>query len=112
MLPTLAQMVEQTVAIYRDAIRGGTRGAAREPIAARRCLEALHYVAWRPAVAPPTPSPDETPAAVPVAPRVPGDAITQMARAALQIRHTLPGRVLYRLAPKALLDALKGRLGS
>jgi len=111
-LPTLAQMVEQTVAIYRDAIRGGTRGAAREPIAARRCLEALHYVAWRPAVAPPTPSPDETPAAVPVAPRVPGDAITQMARAALQIRHTLPGRVLYRLAPKALLDALKGRLGS
>jgi hypothetical protein len=45
-------------------------------------------------------------------PRVPDDAITQMARAALQIRHTLPGRVLYRLAPKALLDALKGRLGS
>jgi hypothetical protein len=33
-----------------------------------------------------------------------------IARIALRIRHTLPGRVLYRLAPKALREALKARV--
>ena len=38
------------------------------------------------------------------------DPLAHVARAALRIRHTLTGRVLYRLAPKSLLDALKARL--
>ena len=39
-------------------------------------------------------------------------AVARLARAALRIRHTFPGRVLYRLAPKPLLNALKARLPS
>jgi len=33
-----------------------------------------------------------------------------LSRLALRMRHTGPGRVLYRLTPTALLDALKARL--
>jgi hypothetical protein len=38
--------------------------------------------------------------------------IARFARAALSIRHTAPGRVLYRLAPRTLVDLLKARLPS
>ena len=120
-LPTLPTMSTQTMAIYRDATRDAARAAVRAPIAARRCLEALHYTAWHPRAEPPVVASPEMPAvgapsastdaAFTTAPRAPADAMTHVARAALQIRHTLPGRVLYRLAPKALLAALKGKLG-
>jgi hypothetical protein len=40
----------------------------------------------------------------------PNAALALVARAALSIRHTLAGRVLYRLAPKPLVDALRQRL--
>ncbi|MEO8739935.1 MAG: glycosyltransferase [Casimicrobiaceae bacterium] len=114
-LPTLQTMSGQTMAIYREASRGTPHAPVRAPIAARRCLEALHYAAWHPRVEAPLVPPSQLPAAAEAAARPPAtrastDAMTQVARAALQIRHTLPGRVLYRLAPKALLAALKGRL--
>ncbi len=41
------------------------------------------------------------------APRGP---VAGIARIALRIRHTLPGRVLYRLTPRALREALKARV--
>jgi hypothetical protein len=50
-----------------------------------------------------------TPASAP-GPAKPNGALGVVAHAALAIRHTLPGRLLYRLAPKPLLDALKQRL--
>jgi hypothetical protein len=37
-------------------------------------------------------------------------ALAFVARAALSIRYTLAGRLLYRLAPKPLVDALRQRL--
>jgi hypothetical protein len=68
--------------------------------AAARVRDALGYLAWTP----PTIAP---PAAAP-APRGFGGRI---ARAAVDIRHKLPGRVLYRLAPAALVERLKKHLG-
>jgi hypothetical protein len=56
------------------------------------------------------PPPAPTPVAAAAAPAAPGGALAGIARVALRIRHTAPGRVLYSLAPKSLLDALKARL--
>ncbi|HXX86219.1 MAG TPA: glycosyltransferase [Casimicrobiaceae bacterium] len=103
LLPTVAAMAQRTVSIYRDALRHSAFTRMRPPIAAERCLAALGYVPWRP-----------PPAAAPVL-GVPAEelgAVAHLARAALRIRHTVPGRVLYRLAPKALVAALKARLPS
>jgi hypothetical protein len=72
-----------------------------QPIAAARCLAALHYAPWSPPSAEPVPGP---------APPKPNGALGVVARAALANRHTLPGRVLYRLAPKQLVKALRQRL--
>jgi hypothetical protein len=38
------------------------------------------------------------------------DGFARVASFALHIRHTLPGRLLYRLAPKSLVAALKNHL--
>ncbi|HKE40967.1 MAG TPA: glycosyltransferase [Casimicrobiaceae bacterium] len=102
-LPSLTTMAERTVAVYRDALGLAGPSEALDPISARRCLLALGYVPWR---LPQT-----------AAPKSDGQinnegAVAQLASAALRIRHTLPGRVLYRLAPKALVAALKARLPS
>jgi hypothetical protein len=107
-MPTLAAMAERTMEIYRRSLRpAGVAvrapiAAARCPIAAARCLEALHYTPWRPSSPPSTQAEAETASA--------DDALARVARAALRIRHTLPGRLLYNLAPKALINTLKGRL--
>ena len=114
-MPTLAAMAERTMEIYRRSLRpavaaaGAPNAAARCPIAAprcpiaaSRCLDALHYAPWRPSAPPSTEAEAETASA--------DDALALVARAALRIRHTLPGRLLYNLAPKALIDTLKGRL--
>jgi len=76
--------------------------ATSAPIAAARCLDALHYVPWHPSPPPVMPSSVE--------PAVADNALARFARVALRIRHTMPGRVLYNLAPKALVNALKERL--
>jgi glycosyltransferase involved in cell wall biosynthesis len=102
-LPTLTAMAERTVAVYRDALLPLASAPARAPIAVQRCLAALHYTPWWPPAAP-QPAPPGGPASA--------DMLARLARAALRLRHTLPGRVLYRLAPKSLLAALKARLSS
>jgi len=102
--PTLAAMAAATSAIYRDALARQPAKLGEAPIAAARCLAALGYTPWCP--------PRRTPVAAPAADveRAPDGALALLARTALSIRHTLPGRVLYRLTPKPLLDALRQRL--
>ena len=103
--PTLAAMAEATIAIWRVALAPRAATESTQPISTARCLAALHYAAWSPARAD---APGEAPALSP-GPK-PNGALAFVARAALSIRHTLPGRVLYRLAPRPLLDALRQRL--
>ena len=105
--PAADAMVEATLAVYRDTCQRGVPHRANAPIAVERCLEALDYSPWRP-----TPKPhaiDEPVAETPAAPAI-RDTFARVATFALHIRHTLPGRVLYRLAPKALVAALKNHL--
>jgi O-antigen biosynthesis protein len=100
--PTLAAMTDATLTLYRDAQKRASVQPAAKPIAAERCLAALHYAPWRPPTI--VAAPDE------VAPPAPRGPMAGIARTALRIRHTLPGRMLYRLAPKALREALKARI--
>jgi hypothetical protein len=108
-LPTLAQMAERTMGKYRSSMRPEPF-SARAPIAVARCLDALGYTPW------PASEPDVEPvqadAAVAHAALREPDALGRFACAALRIRHTTAGRLLYTLAPKALVNALKGRLPS
>jgi GT2 family glycosyltransferase/glycosyltransferase involved in cell wall biosynthesis len=97
--PTIAAMAQATTAVWRDALAGAVAPSS-QPIAAKRCLEALHYVPWRPPVDAPGASPGANGE----------DVLAHVARAALAIRHTLPGRLLYRLTPRPLVNALKQRL--
>ena len=104
--PAPATMAERTMEIYRRSVRRET-ATRRKPIAATRCLAALGYTPW-----PPRPPSPEVPAAgaPQTAPPAARDAFARVASFALHIRHTLPGRMLHRIAPKSLLAALKSRL--
>ena len=104
-LPTLSAMAERTMKIYQRSVCPAAAGG-HPAIAAVRCLEALHYRPWRPAC--PLAATPTTQANGDVA--ITDDTLVRLARAALRIRHTMPGRLLYSLAPKSLLNALKGRL--
>jgi len=96
--PTLAAMAEATMALWHAALLRSPARAPAPPIAAERCLRALHYTPWTP---PPAPAP---------LPAKPNGVLGIVARAALVVRGTPPGRLLYRLAPRPLVDALKQRL--
>jgi hypothetical protein len=101
--PALAAMTDATLAVYRDAQKRASAQPAAKPITAERCLAALHYAPWRP--------PSNTVPALDAAARPPPRGpMAGIARVALRIRLTLPGRMLYRLAPKALREALKARI--
>ena len=102
--PTLAAMAEATTAIWAAALASAEASRDSPAISTARCLAALHYAPWTP----PGPAVQPEPPA-PLAPR-PNGALRYVARTALSIRHTLAGRVLYRLAPKSLVDALRQRL--
>jgi hypothetical protein len=104
--PTLAAMTEATIAIWRDALSRApakSSTASLRAISAERCLGALHYAPWI------LPEPAAQPPAAPTVPK-PNGALAVVARAALSIRHTFAGRVLYRLAPKPLVARLRQRL--
>jgi GT2 family glycosyltransferase/glycosyltransferase involved in cell wall biosynthesis len=102
--PTLAAMAAATSAIYRDALTREPRPVDATPVTAARCLAALGYKPWQP--------PTEALAAIPATSGAakPNGALALVARTALSFRHTLPGRLLYRLTPKPLIDALRQRL--
>ena len=75
----------------------------------RRCLQALGYKEWHPPVEPSelplvaAPEPDTSHTQAP-------NLAVRLARAALRVRRTLVGRLLYRLTPKPVLAALKSHL--
>jgi len=104
--PTLAAMSEATIAIWREALALERATASLQGVSAQRCLAALRYVPWTP---PPPVAPALAPSEPPSRPK-PNGALALVARAALSIRHTFAGRVLYRIAPKPLVDALRQRL--
>jgi len=99
--PTLAAMAQATMDVWHDALARAPERTPVPPIAAGRCLAALHYLPWTPPVQSASPA---------AAPAKPNGVLGLMARTALALRHTPPGRLLYRLAPRPLVDALKQRL--
>jgi len=101
---TLDAMAAATVAIWHRAMAESPRRIACAPTAARRCLDALHYARWEP----PPPARAALPAVAQAA--APRGWLGRVAHSALRIRRTLPGRVLYRLTPRPVLEALKARL--
>jgi GT2 family glycosyltransferase/glycosyltransferase involved in cell wall biosynthesis len=104
---TLNTMIDATLAVYRKARNRSDTRIASASIAAARCLTALHYTPWHPPARPAAAVPHvEVVEASPIA------AMTRVAQAALRIRHTAAGRLLHRLAPKALLATLKSHLPS
>jgi glycosyltransferase involved in cell wall biosynthesis len=114
---TLAAMVDRTLARYDAAmIAAAARSSARAvaPLDRARVRDALGYLRWTlcvPAIdiAAPAPAIAAGPAAT-GSDAAPDDFGARVASAALRWRHTLPGRVLYRLMPARLRDALKDRL--
>jgi hypothetical protein len=99
---SLRAMTDATFACYDAAVASAHRDSAQSvvpPFPATRVRDALGYRPWLP------PPPD--PPAV-ASPRGVGAWI---AHAAVGLRTRLPGRILYRLAPAALVERLKRRLG-
>ncbi|MFO1322734.1 MAG: glycosyltransferase [Burkholderiales bacterium] len=87
---TLAQMVEATFALYESAISAAAKRVPAEPFPAARVRLALRYAPWTP------PAPDRLPAMAPVG---------LFARIGL----TRPGRLLARLAPAPVRDAVRAK---
>jgi O-antigen biosynthesis protein len=105
---SLRAMTGATFACYASAIAPAATVALQpslqsslQSFPAVRVRDALGYRAW-------SPPPSDAPASTVPAPRGIGERIAQ---AAVGIRHKLPGRVLYRLAPAALVERLKRHLG-
>ena len=92
-------MAEATFALYDAARDGSDRPdvSALRAFAPARVRDALGYRAW-------TPPASHEPARAPLEPA------GRFAHAALAVRRTLPGRVLYRLTPGPLRERLKRRL--
>lgn len=102
--PALGAMAQATTALWRDALAKASWTRPVKPMAAGRCLDALHYTPWQP------PAGSGHVAGTPAtAPRAKG-ALAYVARAALALRPTLAGRLLYRVVPRPLVDVLKQRL--
>ncbi len=97
---TREEMLAATYGRYDEIVESGRRNVAQAlpPLAAGRVRHALHYAEWTP------PAPDRPP--VPAS----RSLLARLARAAARRRDTAAGRVLYRLAPGALVSALRARL--
>ena len=124
--PTL--MAEHTLALYRQTLAAAPVAAsvvASAPLAPARVRDALGYVPW---TAPPPPARRSAPAPAAAAPAVitapsvlapppamidpvrPSGVVSAVAIVAMRLRPTLPGRILCRLTPVRILQALKARL--
>jgi len=108
-LPEAAAMAASMAQHYRRSARSA---ALRAPLSTRRCRDALGYTPWPPAAASAAAAIGSESERFSNGPSAPVGAVARFARAALSIRHTAPGRVLYRLAPRTLVDLLKARLPS
>jgi GT2 family glycosyltransferase/glycosyltransferase involved in cell wall biosynthesis len=100
---SLRAMTDATFACYDTAVttaRSAPMPTAVPPFPPFRIRDALGYRPWAP------------PGSSPRGAEPPHRGVTaRIARAAAGIRHRLPGRVLYRLAPAALVERLKKHLG-
>ena len=99
------RMADATLARYEAAIAGRPRASHR--FANDRVRDALGFTLWMPPVISREASPSE---AVSMG-ADDGSFMNRFARRALAIRRTAVGRVLYRMAPSPLIDAIKARLG-
>jgi len=70
--------------------------------------DALGYRAWEPPAEPALP--DRVAIDAPPMPMQPQSLMARVARRALAMRSTPMGRVLYRMTPAPVIDALKSRL--
>ena len=108
--PTARAMSEATLALYARALAGAPDAPARAAFSNLRVRNALGYRAW----VPPARTPEDAAAAAPVVaagdPPRPRGVWERVARRALAMRRTPMGRLLYRLTPEPVIDALKARL--
>jgi hypothetical protein len=103
-------MADATLVHYDAAISATTPNAAQRPrFSNERVRDALGYRPWHPLV-------DEADVAEPLAVESPAAELqprglmARVARRALAMRSTPMGRVLYRMTPAPVIDALKSRL--
>jgi len=98
---TFAQMAQATFALYERALANADAAArpTSQPIEPGRLRHALGYVPWLP----PPPSVPRRSASSP-------GFLDRVARAAAGRRNTFAGRILFRLAPSAVVAALRARL--
>ncbi|MGI8894870.1 MAG: hypothetical protein ACR2HE_04335, partial [Casimicrobiaceae bacterium] len=99
---SLQDMTNATFEVYEAACQERRRAAAPlRTFASARVRDALGYTAWTPPVA-----------ALPVIQPVPAPTglLAYIARAAIAIRPTMIGRILFRLTPMVFVTALKSRL--
>jgi len=94
-------MTNATFAVY-EASTHERRAAPLRRFVNARVRDALGYTPW----APPTIAP---PIAQPVA-AAPRGLLASIARAAVALRPTMLGRILFRLTPMVFVTALKARL--
>ena len=96
-------MADATLTNYAKARAKGRIAEAASPFSNRRIRDALGYRAWTPPVIPEAVA--ESTAIVPSA-----GVWQRVARRALAMRRTPMGRLLYRMTPEPVIDALKARL--
>jgi hypothetical protein len=106
-LAALATMAEQTLARYAAAV-ANVQPRPCAPFTNLRVRDALGYREWKP---PLDVGPTVTDAMPPIVAEIaPAGMMTRVARRALAMRATPMGRLLYRMTPTPLIDALKSRL--
>ena len=96
-------MAERTLQIYNAA--AVTRPSASPPLAPSRVRDALGYAPWVPPVV-------DAPAAMAAVASIDAPPMglgARIVRTALGLRHTLPGRILFKLAPQRLRNAFRTR---
>ena len=109
--PSPAAMADRTLALYSAALADAGPAAAdavAEPLAPARIRDALGYAPW--VVPPPMRDPGSSPSPREETRKEPAGFVAGLARIALRVGPTLPGRVLRKLTPRQLLEALKARL--
>ena len=103
------QMADATLARYAAAAEARAAQPAAPRFTNLRVRDALGYRAWTPPEVTFAPSGDALESQRPVTAEESG-WLARFARRALAIRRTPMGRVLYRMTPTPLIDALKARL--
>jgi GT2 family glycosyltransferase/glycosyltransferase involved in cell wall biosynthesis len=119
-LPSITAMAQCTLAVYDDALArtaASGRNSLPPPLAAARVRDALGYASWTPPAEPLTAAhaaadsvDARTSGRCSIAPEPRGGARGRLTDIVLRWRRSLPARVLIRLTPNVLRDALKARL--